>query len=103
MKVKMTAFAKQQICEIAKYIHEEFGKKYSDNFLGKVKKTKRNLVNNPHLGPEEPLLSDLPNHYRSIVVNNLNKMVYYIDDNSTIYIVDFWDVRREPRILSNRI
>ena len=33
--------------------------------------------------------------YRSIVVNRLNKIVYWIN-NDDIEIVDFWDTRREP-------
>ena len=33
--------------------------------------------------------------YRSIVVNRLNKIVYWINDD-VIEIVDFWDTRREP-------
>ena len=31
-----------------------------------------------------------------VVVNNLNKMVYRIADD-TIHIADFWDTRREPQ------
>ena len=54
------------------------------------------LSRNPHLGPVEPYLDNMPEIYRSIVVNRLNKIVYYIKDNG-IVIADFWDTRREPR------
>ena len=54
------------------------------------------LVNNPQLGAIEPLLADLPVVYRSIVVNRLNKLVYWINED-TIEIVAFWDTRREPK------
>ena len=33
--------------------------------------------------------------YRSVIVNGLSKMVYYIKDD-TIRIVAFWDTRQEP-------
>lgn len=33
---------------------------------------------------------------RSIVVNRLNKIVYWINGD-VIEIVDFWDTRREPK------
>ena len=33
--------------------------------------------------------------YRSVIINGLNKMVYRIDGD-IIYVVDFWDTRREP-------
>ena len=36
-----------------------------------------------------------PLTYRSVIINGLNKMVYRIDGD-IIYIVDFWDTRREP-------
>ncbi|MCR5453706.1 MAG: hypothetical protein K6F33_01805 [Bacteroidales bacterium] len=35
--------------------------------------------------------------YRSIIINNLSKMVYFVDDNAdTIYIAAFWDCRQDP-------
>jgi len=43
----------------------------------------------------DPLYADRAHTYRSIVINGLNKMVYRIDGD-IIYIVDFWDTRREP-------
>ena len=103
MKVVITEFAKQQIREIAQNIQRSFGKKHRDNFMQKVKETRRLLADNPHLGPEEPLLSDSPKDYRSVVVSKLNKMVYYVDNDTIIYIVDFWDVRREPSTLANQV
>lgn len=97
MRVVMTGFAKDKIRETARYIQSEFGKKYRDMFLYKVKETRQYLATNPNLGFIEPLLSDRPKTYRSVVIAKLNKMVYYIDDVAAIiYIVDFWDTRREP-------
>ena len=63
--------------------------------MQKVKETRTLLACNPYLGPVEPLLSELPETYRSVVVARQNKMVYRITDDR-IEIVDFWDVRREP-------
>lgn len=34
--------------------------------------------------------------YRSIIVRRLNKIVYYIDNN-TLHIAAFWDTRKEPK------
>ena len=98
----MTGFARQQIRETARYIHMSFGKKYSDNFMRKVRQTKQLLAENLNLGPIEPLLTHLPTTYRSIVVNHLTKMVYRILDDH-IEIVDFWDVRREPDKLVEQV
>lgn len=97
MRVVMTGFAKDKIRETARYIGVEFGKKYREIFLYRVKETRQSLATNPNMGVVEPLLSDRPKTYRSVVIGKLNKVVYYIDDASAIiYIVDFWDTRREP-------
>jgi len=36
--------------------------------------------------------------YRSVVVNNLNKIVYYIEGD-VVHIATLWDTRREPKSL----
>jgi plasmid stabilization system protein ParE len=102
MKTIISDLAKQQIREIAKYIRKEFGKKRRDEFMLEVRKTRHLIENNPTNGPIEPLLADSQKMYRSYVMNNLNKMVYIINDDS-IAIVAFWDVRREPKVLSSEI
>lgn len=99
MKTTMTCFAKQQIRETTRYFYKEFGKKSKDNFVSKLKQTRMLLENNPCLGLIEPLLSDFPSNYRSIVVGHLNKMVYRILDDC-IEISDFWDVRRDSNTLT---
>ena len=97
MRVLMTGLARQKIRETARYIRSEFGKRYRDDFLYKVQETRQYLATNPHLGSMEPLLSNRPMAYRSVVINKLNKMIYYISNtDDVIYIVDFWDTRREP-------
>lgn len=94
----MTGFAKQQIRETARYIYIEFGKKSKDNFILELNQTKQLLETNPFLGPVEPLLSDLPSNYRSILIGHLNKMIYRILEDH-IEISDLWDVRRDPNML----
>lgn len=102
MKVQTSDIALQRIHETASYIQREFGKQYRVKFMHKVRETKRLLATNSYLGPVEPLLSELPGTYRSVVVTNMNKMVYRIVDDR-IEIADFWDVRREPKALADQI
>jgi hypothetical protein len=40
--------------------------------------------------------------YRSFVVNKLNKIVYFVDNNH-IEIADFWAARQSPDTLANRV
>lgn len=103
MRVVITEFAKQQIREIAQNNQKSFGKEHRNNFMQKVKEARQLLAANPCLGPVEPLLADFPKGYRSVIVTKLNKMVYYVDNGTTIYIVDFWDVRREPDTQTNQV
>jgi hypothetical protein len=49
----------------------------------------------PNICKIDPLYADRPLTYRSVIINGLNKMVYRVD-GEIIYIVDFWDTRREP-------
>ena len=55
----------------------------------------------PSLGKIEPLLADRSRLYRSVVLTRQNKIIYYIQDD-TVYIVDFWDTRREPEEQANK-
>ncbi len=96
MKIKWHIEAKTAIRQTASYIRSKFDAKSASDFVKEVYHTEKLLENNPHLGAVEPLLSGLPVMYRSIVVNRLNKLVYWINED-TIEIVAFWDTRREPK------
>ncbi len=96
MTVKWTPTAKKQWRKTAKYIQKKFGDKSREAFMQEVLQTSILLGQYPNLGKIEPFLADLPRSYRSVVVSRLNKIVYYIDGN-IIYIVAFWDTRREPK------
>lgn len=95
MKVKWTEQARDRKTEIAAYIRRQFGAKRKIRFLQEVRETAKMLRNTPNIGSIDPLYADRAQTYRSIIINGLNKMVYRIDGD-IIYIVDFWDTRREP-------
>ena len=95
MKVKWSPDAKAALDKTCDSIMETFGIKAKMKFKQEVRRVKDLLKTNPYLGPVEPLLADLPDNFRSIVVNHLNKIVYYVEDD-TIHIADFWDTRKEP-------
>lgn len=61
------------------------------------------LKQHPEMGAIDPLFEDFSIAYRSIVINRLSKMVYYIDNDTVIYIVAFWDCRREPKALASQV
>ena len=96
MKVKWTPTAKKQWRKTAKYIQQKYGDKSRDAFMQEVLQASLLLGEYPNSGKIEPYLADLPRPYRSVVVSHLNKIVYYID-GSIVYVVAFWDTRREPK------
>lgn len=100
MRVTLTDLAKRQVADTARYIRREFGKKSKDSFLQKVRETRQLLADNPYLGSVEPLLAGRTQTYRSVVVGRQSKMVYYTEKDNVIYVVAFWDVRREPQALA---
>ena len=95
MKVVWDPRAKQTRSQVANYIRREFGAKRKIRFLQDVRDTVKNLSKAPYIGQIDPLFTDRPQTYRSVIVNGLNKMVYRVEDD-TIYIVAFWDTRSEP-------
>lgn len=102
MKVKWTPMAKGQLLETAKYILNKFGINAKDGFVEEVKHTSSLLGKYPDLGKVEPYLIDRPLEYRSIVVSRINKIVYR-KDSGVIYIVAFWDTRREPNAQAQQL
>ena len=102
MKSIITELAKQQYRQIAMYIRKEFGKDRRDEFMQEIRRTRRLLEGSPNIGPKEPLLAERPVMYRSYVMNHLDKIVYRIEGD-VIYIVAFWDVRRDPTTLANEV
>ena len=87
--------AVKQLKEVAGYIENNFGKKRKNVFLSDVAHTIGLLESNPYMGALDPLLSGRAKSYRSIIINRLDKMVYYIDGD-IVHIAAFWDCRREP-------
>jgi len=102
MKVRWNRQSKEQLRQTIQYIYQEFGQKTRDEFMQAVRQTNNLLADNPHLGPVETLLADLPLQYRSIVVRHLNKIVYRIVETH-IEVVAFWDCRREPQNLAQNL
>jgi toxin ParE1/3/4 len=67
--------------------------------LGIVLSTKR-LMENPFLGPPEPLLANRAISYRYIVIGNY-KIIYSVDEKEErIKIYDVFDTRQNPTKMS---
>jgi plasmid stabilization system protein ParE len=60
------------------------------------------LASTPLAAPAERLLEDVPESFRSMVVQKRYKIVYFIEDE-TVKIADVWDCRRNPATLRENI
>ncbi|WP_416340540.1 type II toxin-antitoxin system RelE/ParE family toxin [Proteiniphilum sp.] len=62
------------------------------------------LSQQPFMAPIEPALKDLPKTYRSMVVRQLFKLIYRVDEEKQeVIIMTIWDCRQNPKNLRKRI
>ena len=95
MRVIWDPKAKEARTKVANYIRREFGTKRKTRFLQEVRQVTQQLKRNPGIGQIDPLFSDRTKTYRSVIINGLNKLVYFVSED-ILYIAGFWDTRREP-------
>ncbi len=102
MKIKWTPLARQHLRKTLNYVLIHSGSQGHAHLADKVIEWQQTLKEMPEVGALEPLLQQRSIPYRSIVINKLNKLIYYIE-NETIIVADFWDTRREPKEQANQI
>lgn len=96
MTIQWSNKALTQQDSITDYIFSEFGKAAVEKFYRQLEVVETDLLSYPELGKIEPLTTHRKHQYRSIIVANRSKMVYYIQGD-VIRIAAFWDIRREPK------
>lgn len=102
MKIQWTKRARKAANEVGVYILQTFGENSFDKFLQELVHTGQLLENTPNLGRIEPLLEKHAFTYRSVVIRKRSKIIYRIDGEK-IYIVDFWNCKREPKKLTESL
>ncbi|NDV69407.1 type II toxin-antitoxin system RelE/ParE family toxin [Dysgonomonas sp. 25] len=55
----------------------------------------------PQIAPIEPILSDYPETFRSLIVRTY-KVIYFAHEK-TVFITSIWDCRQDPEKLKNTI
>lgn len=96
MKIVWHKRADAALHQVEDYILENFGDKVRQEFMDEVDHAVQALADMPTMGQLDPLFVHRKQAYRSIVVRRLNKIVYYVN-NDTIHVAAFWDTRREPK------
>lgn len=100
--IRLTARFQREFQSVIDYIIDEFGIRAASDFTAEVHKRLLWIEENPEIGRIEPLLAERRIEYRCLKVGKHSKCIYY-RDKDIIYVVDLWDMRREPSSLSARI
>ena len=102
MIVNWSDYAQFEFLKTLEYVEEHFGEHTRNKLFNSVSHTNDILIQQPFAGRKEPLLENDLVQYRSILVSDINRIVYYVDEAS-VNVVDFWDMRRDPDFLAKRI
>lgn len=102
MQVEWTKEVLATLKENVRYCRKKFGEQAAINFYKSIKENEPLLAANSHMGKEEPILLNRKQSYRSLVVHKHFKIIYRIEAD-IIYVVDLWDTRSNPLLLSQRI
>ena len=98
MKVLWTAFAESQLDGIYCYIQTKNPYAAAEIYNDIIDESAL-LARFPRMAAKEPLLSEFPEEYRSLVVRRNYKVVYYIDNETVVYVVAVFDCRQNPETL----
>lgn len=97
MRVIWSPDAEKELDNVIQYCLITFGYHMATKAYRQMKHYDVLLADNPLMGKVESLLERYPQSFRSIVVHEHYKLVYYIDKNEdTVYVVDIWNTRRDP-------
>lgn len=98
MQVKWDKRALKRLEKATDYGLYKFGEITSVRFYQKIRSYDSLLAEHPRMGKIEPLLIGRRFEYRSLVVHEFFKLIYYINEvKDRIVVADLWDVRKEPR------
>ena len=104
MQVKWDNRAMKRLDKATEYGLYKFGEITSIRFYQKIRSYDSLLSEHPRLGKVEPLLIGRRFEYRSLVVHEHYKLIYYINEvKGRIVVSDFWDVRQEPQYLAEEV
>jgi len=103
MVIRWTTNAQLRILDIYNF-YKGKSVQVVQNIIEEIYTAVLSLQEFPQMAPVEMLLSELPLQYRSLLVRNLFKIIYFIDEKeNSIVIVSVWDCRRNPKELQKDI
>ncbi len=102
MRIEVSKRAQRQWLQILVYYNEMGGERAAAKLHQKYLQKQKRLLKFPESGTPEPLLRDRKTLYRSVIIKDYYKMVYYVKGD-VFRIAAFWDMRMHPDNLRKRI
>jgi plasmid stabilization system protein ParE len=102
MQIEVSKRAQSQWLRILTYYFEMGGASAAEKLQHKYLQKQKRLLKYPESGFPEPLLRDRKIPYRSVIINDYYKVVYYVKGD-LIRISAFWDMRMNPEKLRKTI
>lgn len=102
LNVLWSTFSQNEYLKALTYVHDEFGLKAAKELQTSVDLWIQRIAQNPEISAPEEFLRNEVRQYRSKIVGKYNKLVYWYD-STTVYISDFWDMRKDPAKMSKRV
>ena len=84
------------------YALSEFGRKTVKNWNAEYEKIRHRLEMMPTGYPFVPELQKWQKYRGAIIMKNFKIIYFYDEDSNLVRIVDFWDLRQNPRKLNLR-
>lgn len=101
MKIIWLPLAQEDLDRIYNFIADK-SEMSAINIYNEILDSVEPLKEFPQMAQIESILSDQPEAFRSLIVREIYKVIYYIEDK-TIFITSVWDCRQNPKKLRNKI
>ncbi len=88
--------------DIVLFYKKERSIKLAEKLFLEIELSVSHLAEFPEMGTVEALLNNCAKVYRSLVVTEIYKIIYYIEKDK-VFISDIWDCRRDPETYQQKI
>jgi len=103
MEIRWTKTADQSLDTIFSF-YKELSERAANRIILDIFTETKYLAIFPQMAPIEPLLSEKNEIFRALLVKNLFKIIYYIDEIADeVVIVTVWDCRQNPEKLTDSV
>lgn len=103
MKIVWSKKAENKLDIYFSYCRDNYGDKVTSDKIEKLAKITNRLSVFPEMGFPEPILVGERKLYRAVIFEKRLKIIYYVENEDIIRIVDLWDSKRSPENLKKEI